>query len=97
MNAPTTGCPLQYIRTINAIPFQDTFLIDEDAQIALNQTGVTKIAGCPENLVTTQYKNIFVAEKNSDHHHTLKPAELDIEVEIKNSATFSLQPEMKSG
>ena len=87
---PAERCPLQFVRNIKPILFQETFLVDEEAQVALNQTGLTKIMGCSENLIQTQYPTIFLAEAGSDHHQKLRAAELDIDIEIKNNGQFLL-------
>lgn len=88
--APHGKCPLQYVRTIQAVSFQSTFLLDVKNKVLLNTTGRIQPAGCNEVVTRTQYDKLFVSTTTLSHIHQLTPSNLDIELEVRNLAQFLL-------
>ena len=87
---PTASCNLQFVRTIQARTYQQTFLVDEEHRVILNNTGLLQPTGCSQLLTSTQYPKLFLSSKVMLEYHQLVASNLDIEIEIQNSAQFLL-------
>ena len=77
-------CPLQRVRDIAARKVMQTYLLDDEAQLLLNQTGKTRIPGCTQELITTDYDDLYIMEPNqASTFPMLRAEELEMDREVK--------------
>lgn len=78
---PDGKCPLQLVRGFRPERVLSTFLLDKESGLFINTTGMTKIMGCEEELMKTNYKNLYVVDEEQLNLPALSPTEIDINVE----------------
>ena len=87
---PPEECRVQFIRTLALQRVQGTLLVDQRHQIILNETGTVQPPGCVDKFISTEYPKLFLRKGAAPEFHTLQAQDLDMEIENKNRAQFSL-------
>ena len=61
-----------------------THIIDEQAQLLFNMTGTTRVPGCTEELITTNYPELFIIRPDQAAAFPIRRAEeLEVDREVK--------------
>ena len=87
---PAEECRVQFIRTLAVQRIQGTLLVDKQHQVILNETGTVQPPGCVDKFISTEYPKLFLRKGAAPEYHRLQAQELDLELESKNRAQFSL-------
>ena len=78
-NRPTTTCKLMVLKRIKPARTMNTYLVDHQQKVLVNQTGQMTITGCPFQLYSTNHQQLFLMETDETTHLPyIQPTEVDI-------------------